>query len=217
MRIQRKLVSYAAGVVGAAALALLSPAALANTVTGDVWFVSNPIASAATPGNVPVTAPNVIFTAPSPLNFTTGDYTVGGFLGTGGATIVSSTPGALTTTINSGGGGILIDFTGTVTVTTGETFTVQHDDGLTLVIGGVTVISEPGPTAAVTTTATYTGGPGNLAFNLVYGECCGAPAVLNISLPLVTVTGVPEPDSVVLSAAGLLGLGAFAVRRRRNS
>jgi len=33
-----------------------------------------------------------------------------------------------------------------VTMANGETFTVGHDDGLTLIINGVTVVNAPGPT-----------------------------------------------------------------------
>jgi hypothetical protein len=32
--------------------------------------------------------------------------------------------------------GVLVQFIGTVSVTTGQTFNVTHDDGLTLIIGG---------------------------------------------------------------------------------
>ncbi len=47
------------------------------------------------------------------------------------------------------------DFKGAVSVTNGQTFTVAHDDGLTLVIDGLTVINAPGPTAPTTTTVTH--------------------------------------------------------------
>jgi hypothetical protein len=104
----------------------------------------------------------------------------------------------------------LFNFTGTVSVTTGETFTVGHDDGLTLVIGGSTVISAPGPTAFELTTETYTGPSGNFAFQLVYGECCGAPADLSISLPLISA--VPEPASVPFLGGGF---AAMLLLRRR--
>jgi len=72
----------------------------------------------------------------------------------------------------------LLSFTGTVSVTHNQTFTVTHDDGLTLIIGGLDLGFNPGPTAPTTTTITYTGATGNFPFQLVYGECCGGPAVL---------------------------------------
>jgi len=57
--------------------------------------------------------------------------------------------------------GTLIQLLGTVSVTSGQSFSVAHDDGLTLIIGGLTVINAPEPTAPTTTSATYTGPAGN--------------------------------------------------------
>jgi len=101
-----------------------------------------------------------------------------------------------------------------VTVTTGETFTFQHDDGLTLVINGLTVVSAPGPTAAVSTTGTYTGAPGTFAFTLAYGECCGAPAVLDVNLPL---SSTPEPSTWAMMGLGFAALGFAGYRARKTS
>ena len=101
-----------------------------------------------------------------------------------------------------------------MTVTTGQTFTVTHDDGLTLIIGGVDLGFNPGPTAPVTTTATYTGPSGNLPFQLIYGECCGGPAVLQVDLPFSNTT-VPEPGSIVLLGTVLLA-GIGALRRKSH-
>lgn len=105
-------------------------------------------------------------------------------------------------------------FTGTVTVTNGETFTAGHDDGLTLVIGSTTVISAPGPTSFSPSTGTYTGPSGNFAFTIDYAECCGAPADLEISgLNLTTPT--PEPAAAILIPIMLLGVAL--VSRKRSS
>jgi hypothetical protein len=106
------------------------------------------------------------------------------------------------------------NFVGTVTVTTGETFSASHDDGLTLIIGGVTVIDAPGPTAAVTTTETYTGPSGNEPFQLVYGECCGAPGSLVVDLPLTS--SVPEPSTWAMMLLGFAGLGFVGYRRTKK-
>jgi hypothetical protein len=64
---------------------------------------------------------------------------------------------------------------------------------MSLEIGGVTVVSQPGPTSAVTQTFTYTGPTGTFPFDLVYGECCGPPAVLAISLPLESPNPLNNP------------------------
>jgi hypothetical protein len=89
-----------------------------------------------------------------------------------------------------------------VTVTHGETFQLNHDDGLQLLIGSLPlVIDAPGPAAAtpVPVTYTYTGLSGTFPFDLVYGECCGPPAVLNMSLPLASQIAsmpcTPDPNN----------------------
>lgn len=176
----------------------------ADTVAGSIWEGDPTGATNATIANIPVTPANITFTTNSPINFAVGalNYTIGDFLSSGtGSTILTGAGDLGNTMLNT-----FFYFTGTVTVTNGETFTVTHDDGLTLVIGGLTVVNVPGPTAPITTTDTYTGPSGNLPYQLVYGECCGAPAVLNISLPLTSP--VPEPSSAMLLVGGLLALGA---------
>jgi hypothetical protein len=118
--------------------------------------------------------------------------------------------------MDNGNQGTLVEFTGFVTVTNGQTFTVTHDDGLTLIIGGLDLGFNPGPTAPTISTQTYTGPSGNLPFQLVYGECCGGPAVLQVDLPFSNTPAVPEPSTAFLLATGLAGLLGNGYRRLRR-
>ncbi len=121
-------------------------AAHADTITGSIWENQPSAAADATPANVPGTTPDVTFSVNSPMDFDSrtaaNGYTIGGFLATGGATILTGAGEAGNTMNNT-----IFDFKGMVTVTNGQTFTVTHDDGLTLTINGNSVIDVPGPTA----------------------------------------------------------------------
>ncbi|HLH01863.1 MAG TPA: hypothetical protein VKX25_03775 [Bryobacteraceae bacterium] len=185
---------------------LLVSSSYAASVTGQLWTVSDSVAQNAVLANIPSTAPNVTFQANAPFNFTVAG-TVDQWLLSGGATNITGSAADLSLPISPS----ILEFTGIVTVTTGETFTVTHDDGLTLQIGGMSVIDAPGPTGPFTTTQTYNGPSGTLPFTLVYGECCGGSAVLQIDLPFQSATPEPAPYAVV---AG--GLGVIALLRRRK-
>ena len=194
------------------ALALLSfsSVASANTVAGSIWENQAGPSANATPGNVPGSAPNVTFTVNSPFTFTSGPlYTIGEFLSSGGASVVTGA-GELGHTLFD----TLFNFTGQVSVTHGQTFTVTHDDGLTLVIDGNTVINAPLPHSPITEDFTYNGPTGTFNFQLVYGECCGAPAELQISLPLQSA--VPEPSTWAMMIIGFAGLGYMGFRHSRK-
>jgi hypothetical protein len=191
-------------------LRVLSATAQADII-GSIWENQAAASANAIPGNVPGTAPDVTFNIPgTTINFSSsGGYTIGGFLGSGGATIISGAAHAADNLNNT-----IFNFTGTVSVTNGQTFTAGHDDGLTFIIGGITVINAPLPTSFATTTNTYSGPTGTFAFQLVYGECCGAPAALQISG--LALTSVPEPSSIILTLTGLLAVSYVARRRSAN-
>jgi hypothetical protein len=191
----------------------------ATPITGMLWAVPDAIAQNAILANIPGTAPNVTFDVNAPLNFSAGlTPTVQQFLNSGGAfNVVAATPGDLTRALSDGVLSTLMEFTGFVTVTTGEQFTVTHDDGLTLIIGGVNLGFNPGPTAPIQSTATYTGPTGTFPFQLVYGECCAGAAVLQIDLPFQPgPTTVPEPATLSLIGCGLASIAARRRLRRRR-
>jgi hypothetical protein len=205
-----KRISVAALMIAAAAGAQAQ-----NVAVGNLWHVSEATSQNAIPANVPGTTPDVVFSVDSPFDFSGTSVSVGTWLASSSAfNIVENTAGTLTSLMDNGSQGTLVSFAGSVTVTNGQMFTVTHDDGLTLVIGGVDLGFSPGPTSPTTTIATYTGPSGNFPFLLVYGECCGGPAVLQVDLPFTAA--VPEPESYALMLAGLGALGFVARRRRRG-
>lgn len=196
----------------AAVLLICAASAQATVITGNLWKVPESVALSAVPANVPGTTPDIIFDVDSPINFNAPGATVGTWLGSGSAfNIVENTAGILTSLMDNGTTGTILEFVGNVSVTNGQLFTVTHDDGLTLIIGGLDLGFNPAPTAPTTSTAMYTGPTGTFGFQLVYAECCGGDAVLQVDLPL---TNVPEPGTLPLVGIGLAGLGFVA---RRNS
>ena len=198
------------GALAAMASIAVANSANANLVLGSIWENDATGAMDASIANIPGTTPNVTFSVNSPINFASGGlYTIGEFLSSGGGTILTGAGDAGNTMLNT-----FFEFTGTVTVTNGDTFTAGHDDGLTLVIGGNTVIDAAGPTSFVNTMVTYSGPSGNLPFTLVYGECCDAPADLAISLPLTSA--IPEPSTWAMMLIGFAGLGFAAFSRSRK-
>jgi hypothetical protein len=203
----------------ALALAISTSVVQANTISGSLWHVPEATANAASLANVPATTPDVTFSVNSPFNFDASGATVSTWLASSGAfNITENTLGTLASLMDNGSQGTLVYFTGFVTVTNGQSFTVTHDDGLTLVIGGVDLGFPDGPTAPVQDTLTYSGVSGNLPFQLVYAECCGGPAVLQVSLPFRdTVNDTPLPGALPLFVGGIGALGALTWRRRSGA
>jgi hypothetical protein len=208
--------SLVLGALAAVASVATLSSAFANVVKGTGYETTPALSGDATPASFAAAAaaagPGVTFSAPSdPLNFNSNgstDYTLGSFLATGDASPITYFGGAKATdTLDN----TLFQFVGTVSVTSGEKFTFSHDDGLTFSIGSDLVVNAPGPTSAVTTTGTYTGPSGNEPFVLTYAETDGAPAVLNVDLPLTS--SVPEPSTWAMMIIGFAGLGFARYRQ----
>jgi len=200
------------GVAAVVALAATSASAV-NVASGKLWHVPEAVTVNAVPGNVPGTPADVTFDVNAPFNFSGTSVSVGTWLASSSAfNITENTAGTLGSQMDNGVVGTFLQFTGVVTVTNGMTFTVTHDDGLTLIIGGIDLGFNPGPTAPITNTVTYTGPSGTFAFELDYAECCGGPAVLQVELPL---QAIPEPSTYALMGLGLTGIG-LALRGRRQ-
>jgi hypothetical protein len=218
-------------VLAVCALGAIGTANASPYITGSLWEVSNAAASSATPATVTGLGPaQVSFQADAvafssfgnALNSGNGslDYTIGLFLNSlGAASSIVVTPAGLGASVSLGdaldknGGGVIMDLTGSAFFTTGQPFTVAHDDGLTMVVNGTTILSAAGPTSPVTTPFTYSGPTGNFNFDIVYGECCGPPAVLETTL--VQNQSVPEPATLGLVGIALAGLG-FSRRRKQG-
>ena len=119
----------------------------ANTITGSLYRVTDAASQDAIPGNVPAGTADVTFSVNSPFNFSATDATINAWLASSGAfDIVENTPGTLSSRMDNGTTGTLVNFVGNVSVANGQQFTVTHDDGLTLIIGALDLGFNPGPT-----------------------------------------------------------------------
>ena len=137
-------------------------------------------------------------------------------------TCVTATVGAVTyncntdvmstgtaTTQSSTTYGQIIDIKGTETFVAGTTYNITHDDGLTVMLDGVTIINSPGAQSGTVNTFTASGVH---TIEILYGECCGNPSTLTSNLP---INAVPEPGTLAL-VLGTLLTGAGLLFRRQN-
>jgi len=106
--------------------------------------------------------------------------------------------------------GQILEVTGTALFSGGTTYSITHDDGVTVALDGTTVISSPGPQSG--TVSTFTTTTGVHSIEIVYGECCGNPADLITNLP----ASIPEPNTLTFMALGLAGVLAGLRRRSRT-
>jgi hypothetical protein len=211
-----KLVRFVlAALISISSFAAVPPALAANVVTGSMWHVPDAQAQEAVLDNIPLTAPDVVFSVVSPLEFAGTRATVAAWLASGDAfNIIENTPGTLVSRMSNSTIGSIFRFTGMVSVTNGQEFEAEHSDGLTLLIGGIDLGFNPsGPYDPEEATATYSGPTGTFAFDLIYADCCSSQAVLEVNLPLASA--IPEADSYAMMLAGL-GMIGFLARRKKK-
>jgi hypothetical protein len=206
--------------IGIAASLAFAMLARADYINGVAWTVpASTAGSTPTLGNTPGPGATEVatFTA-NGINFSgdaAGAYNLGGFLNSGG--VASNI-----TYLNGAGASTNLDnteweFTGSAYFTSGQSFSVVHDDGTNMYINGVAVLLAGGSTPPVTSTFTYTGPSGTFNFDFIYTECCGGTADYKTTLvPSAPTTGTPEPSSALLLMAGLSICGVKVARRRKG-
>ena len=188
-----------------------------DSVNGSLWHVSEDHAKSAIPANIPAGAADVTFSVHNLFTFTTesSSATVAAWLASSHAfNIHENTVNTLTSQMDDGIKGTIVDFRGVVHLNHNQEFKVTHDDGVTLIINGVDLHLGAGPTSAVDSEIKWTGATGTYSFELIYAECCGGPAVL-LTEGIHLTSPTPEPETYAMFMAGL-GLMGFIARRRKN-
>jgi hypothetical protein len=211
MKLNLRLLSFAFAAIGL----LVASSARADTVNFSVWEngITN-LQDTPPPGSALYTTTPTVTGAVSNSNplslfsFSSGtDASLNGFLTAGGDGVLYNT-GA-----SHSGDSIdqsVFEFSGSAELIAGTTYSFSKDDGMILVLNGVTVIDAGNATAAETVSFTEATS-GVYDFQLYYDETNGPPAVLSGNLG-----AAPEPSSFLLLGSSLLG-AAGMLRRRMKS
>jgi len=209
--------------LGAAATQTANAATL-NWTSVNAWQGATPgqNASSVNQQALPTATAGLTLTLTSfaggPINFALpagGTNNIPGFFATAGTTLsATDCPSACQTNVLSTGGFAnvtIMEFTFTDTST--ETFSVQHDDGVSLFdittsSGNLLPASASAPTTLVTDSVLIQPG----TYQLWFAEANGLPAEL-----IATSTVVPLPATLPLFATGLGALGLLGWRRKRKA
>lgn len=227
------LLSAAAVLLISAAIPGVSSASAWVTTSGSVWAGVSPTFDASVPDFVfdvsdptfaGLGAPSATFLPADPhdFNFSSppSDGTIGGFLNhpvfvTGGGIAGDGLSTGLGHDANSTGTDI--QFVGSVLIPHGLfAFDAIHDDGLFITIDGIgTVFSALNEHFNFETIGGgfNPGAAGFFTFHANFNECCGLPAMLQVSDP----RAVPEPTTWALFLVGFGALGAALRSSRRRA
>ena len=172
-------------------------------ISGQIWENDGSNTATTVPSSL---WPNAQFTT-NAINYdsSVGGYYIAGFLNNPTFTNLQNGFNSSDSVDN-----VHIRFTGQAYLNAGvNNFSVTHDDGLVLTMGGGigTVVYEPGATSPVTTYF-HPNAPsaGYYSFTLDYNECCGPPAVLQWQVNGAPPVTTPLPGTVLLIGPGLAGL-----------